>query len=190
MVAMFDNLLYIRLPRCASAFIKVFCDHNQIDYVGGKDYGFWGGSLSNRLKYRLSPYCLSKRILMDYGSKKFKEKTKFTSVRNPYSRALSIWRHDSFSKVHTFTDFCKCLNSLSFPSACAKWHASVNADHVFTAGELRVDCVLRVETLTADLGKFMHPFGISRDQVGEFFETNGRIDRSVKSLTNEKKVLV
>ena len=174
------------MPRCASASLKTFCDIYQIDYVGGTDYGFWGGSLWNRLKYKYTPYCLSKRILIDYGSKKFNEKFKFTSVRNPYSRALSIWRHDSFSKIHTFTEFCKCLNSQSFPSARAKWHASASAAHVFTEGELRVDYVLKVETLATDLSNCMHQFGISIDQISEFFDANPRIDNSIKLLSDEK----
>jgi len=177
------------MPRCASASLKTFCDIHKIDYVGGTDYGFWGGSLSNRLKYKFTPYCLSKRILIDYGTKKFNEKFKFTSVRNPYSRALSIWRHDSFSKIHTFTEFCKCLNSQSFPSARAKWHASASADHVFTEGELRVDCVLKVESLVTDLSNCMHPFGISIDQISEFFDANPRIDNSIKLLSDEKSTM-
>ena len=136
------DLLFLRLPRCASASIRTFCDAYHIDYVDAVNYGFWGQtggrSILKRFKYFFGPQSLSRRIFIEYGGDKYAEKFKFTSVRNPYARAMSIWRHDSFSSILTFTEFCECLNSNRFPSRCAKWHASVCADHIFTKGELRL----------------------------------------------------
>ena len=142
-------------------FSKTFCDIHKIDYVG-EQITVLGWFSIESIKIQVHTLCLSKRILIDYGIKKFNEKFKFTSEETLFTS--TVWRHDSFSKFIQ-TEFCKCLNSQSF-RALVQWHASASADHVFTEGELRV-IVFKGRESCYWLSNCMHPFNFI-DQISKF----------------------
>ena len=90
------------MPRCGSTSVVKLCKQNDIKYIkyfGGKDMGFWGKKNNVSKK-------LYKCILNHVGEKVYDESFVFTTVRNPYSRAISMFKHRSWNCAATFKDFC------------------------------------------------------------------------------------
>ena len=152
------NIIFLRVPRCGSASLTQWCQKNQIvDIYGGRDVGFWGPKLETytieNLFAHLKDESLSKRVERKLGFQYYRDSFKFTSVRNPYARAVSIWRHSSWSECESFAYFCDNLYRKKYPSRIAKWHAMVISDHIFVEGDLKVDIVLKLESIESDLAR-------------------------------------
>ena len=103
--------------------------------------GFWGKGENN------TSSCLVRCIENYVGKNAFEESFIFSSVRNPYSRAVSMFKHGSWRKVKikTFNDFCNALKNGDYPSKCAKWHSSTLVEHIASGGTLEVDYVIKLE---------------------------------------------
>jgi len=159
-----QRLIFLRVPRCGSASLAQLCRNNEIfDIYGGRDMGFWGSKIGlDYLKQKLNHLntkSLSKRVVNKIGLEQWRNSYKFASVRDPYARAVSIWRHKSFNKFESFEYFCQALYQQKFYSDCAKWHAVVISDHIFLDGELKIDKVVKLESIAQDLAELSKHLG-------------------------------
>lgn len=135
------------MPRCGSTSIASYCSQNSIKFFGGRDMGFWG--YDTILKKKTSEK-LYECILNYVGKKICNESFIFTSVRNPYSRAVSMYKHSSWRPVKTFKNFCNLIANNDYPSECAKWHSSTLTEHLLDENTIKVDFVIRLENLQED----------------------------------------
>ena len=108
--------------------------------------GFWGGDTV--IQENTSDYlyqCVSNHV----GQKDYEESFIFSSVRNPYSRAVSMFAHWSWDEVKTFKEFCDALKKDQFPGykAASKWHSSTLTEHLVAGNDLKVDFVIKFEAL-------------------------------------------
>ena len=103
------NIIFLRVPRCGSASDSMVSKKSDCDIYGGRDVGFWGPKLETytieNLFAHLKDESLSKRVERKLGFQYYRDSFKFTSVRNPYARAVSIWRHSSWSECESFAYF-------------------------------------------------------------------------------------
>ena len=141
------NVIYIRMPRCGSSSTIEVCRKNNFDYYGGRDMGFWGETtLFKKNTSKALWECISNYV----GKEKFNESFKFSSIRNPFSRAVSMFNHLSWSSIETFKEFCYCINNDNFPNNSAKWHSSTLSQHILHKDQLQVDALIRLETAQKD----------------------------------------
>ena len=150
------------MPRCGSTSTVNFCQQNNIEYYGGRDMGFWGGDTI--LKKNTSPN-LHKCISNYVGKEVYNKSFVFTTVRNPYSRAVSMYKHPSWSSVKNFEDFCNSISKNEYPSEFAKWHSTPVSEHIFSKNYLKVDFVLKLENLQEDINIFCDKIGIRRQEL-------------------------
>lgn len=157
--------IYIRMPRCGSTTVASFCNKNNIKFFGGRDMGFWG--YDTIVKENTSPRlyeCVSNYVGKEIYDKSFI----FTSVRNPYSRAVSMYKHESWRSVETFDDFCNAIKKEEYPSECAKWHSSTLTEHITYKGDLKVDAFVKLESLEEDLNSICVKLDIPNQKIRHF----------------------
>jgi len=155
--------IYIRMPRCGSSSIVEFCANKNIKYYGGLDMGYWGKS-KYKIQKNTSPHlykCVSNYI----GKKIYDESYIFSSVRNPYSRAVSMYSHLSWNHAKTFEEFCFAIKKKEYPSPCAKWHSSTLTEHIMHGNNLKVDFFIRLENLQEDFNVVCDKIGIPQQQL-------------------------
>ena len=156
------DTLYIRLPRCGSTTMANFCNQNNIKFFGGRDMGFWGGD--TLLKKNTSPNlykCISNYVSKEVYNKSFV----FTTIRNPYSRAVSMFLHGSWATAKTFDDFCNAIKKEEYPTDCTKWHSSTLVEHIIDGNDLKVDFVIKLENLQEDFDFVCDKIGIPKQQL-------------------------
>ena len=156
------DAIYVRMPRCGSTTMEHSCNQNNIKGFGGKDMGFWGGDTI--LKENTSPY-LHKCISNYVGTEVYEKSIVFTTIRNPYSRAVSMFKHWSWNSAKTFDDFCNAIKKEKYPSASAKWHSSSLTEHITCGDKLMVDYVIRLENLQEDFNIVCDKIGIPKQQL-------------------------
>jgi len=161
--------IYIRLPRCGSTSLMHFCKQNDLSYFGGRDMGFWGGDTI--LKKNTSPN-LYKCISNYVGKEVYNKSFVFTTVRNPYSRAVSMYKHSSWISAKTFDDFCNAIKNNKYPHDCAKWHSSSLVEHIVWSPDLRskfstlkVDFVIKLESIQNDMNTVCDKLGIPHQKL-------------------------
>ena len=145
------------MPRCGSTSIVTFCGQNNIQFFGGSDMGFWQGENTSQ---KLCD-CVSSHV----GKEVYDGSFTFTSVRNPYSRAVSMYKHPSWSSVKNFEDFCSSISKNEYPSGFAKWHSTTVSEHIFDDNDLKVDFVLKLENLQEDFNIVCDKIGIHRQEL-------------------------
>ena len=156
------DAIYIRMPRCGSTSIVDFCRSKKISFFGGKDLGFWPEPTRNTSDHLHQ--CVSNYI----GESAYKNSFIFSSVRNPYSRAVSTYKHWSWNSAKTFKDFCNSIKKEEYPSKCAKcakWHSSTLSEHLVEGNNLKVDFIIRVENMQKDLNIVCDKIGIPHQQL-------------------------
>ena len=156
------DAIYIRMPRCGSTTMVNQSAKNDIKAFGGRDMGFWGGDTI--LKENTSPY-LYKCISNYVGTEVYEKSIVFTTIRNPYSRAVSMFLHGSWNSAETFGDFCNAIKKEEYPTDCAKWHSSSLTEHITCGDKLMVDYVIRLENLQEDFNIICDKIGIPRQQL-------------------------
>jgi len=154
--------IYIRMPRCGSFTVVSLCEKNNIKYYGGRDMGFWNYN-TNHTK-NTSPK-LYKCVENYVNEKVYNESFIFTTVRNPYSRAVSMYKHESWDSARTFSDFCNKLIRDEYPSKFAKWHSSTLTEHIVDKDILKVDFVVKLENFQQDFDTVCDKIGIPRQQL-------------------------
>jgi len=153
------DAIYIRMPRCGSTSIVDFCRSEKIRFFGGKDLGFWPEPAHNTSEHLHQ--CVSNYI----GGLAYKNSFIFSSVRNPYSRAVSMYKHWSWNPAKTFKDFCNSIKKEEYPSKSAKWHSSTLTEHIVDDGYLKVDFVIKLENLQQDFNIICDKIGIPHQQL-------------------------
>jgi hypothetical protein len=154
--------IYIRMPRCGSTSLSKFFLSKGVQTYGGRDMGFWGGDTI--LKKNTSPN-LYKCISNYVGKEIYDESFVITSVRNPYSRAVSMFTHKSWRCVESFKEFCYMIKKNKYPSSCAKWHSSTLTEHLVDGNDLKVDFVIKLENLEKDFNIICDKLGIPRQEL-------------------------
>ena len=157
------NIIYIRMPRCGStSIVNFFCNKN-IKSFGGRDMGFWGydSILKKNSSERLYE-CIENHV----GKKTYRDSFVFSSVRNPYSRAVSMYKHESWDCAKTFKEFCRAVKTNKYPHPRAKWHSSTLTEHIIDKdNNLKVDFVIRLENAQEDLNIVCDKIAIPRQQL-------------------------
>ena len=154
------NAVYIKLPRTGSTTIWNVLEKNNVKYYGGCHMGYWGDSKYN-IQTNTSPH-LYECVFNFIGKKIYDESYTFSSVRNPYSRAVSMYTHFSWDSVRTFKEFCIAIKKGKYPSECAKWHSSSLTKHITCGDKLMVDYVIRFENLQEDFNTICDKIEIPR----------------------------
>jgi hypothetical protein len=159
------NAIYIRMPRCGSTTIDNLCRKNKIKSFGGWNMGFWGRSTPPKFHIPNTSTKLYKCVMNHIGEKTYDESFIFTTVRNPYSRAVSIYKHHSWDSIKTFSDFCKAIIKNDYPSRSAKWHSSTLTEHIFDKGTLKVDFVMKLENIEEDFNTVCDKIKIPYEEI-------------------------
>ena len=154
--------IYIRMPRCGSTTIVDVCSKNNIKYYGGRGMGFWGYDtiLKKNTSEKLHE-CISNYV----GEKVYDESFVFTTARNPYSRAVSMFKHVSWKSVKSFKYFCHKVIKNEYPSKCARWHSSTITEHIVDNDHLKVDFVIKLENFQEDFDTICDKIGIPHQQL-------------------------
>ena len=99
------------------------------------------------------------------GEKAYKENFTFSSVRNPYSRAVSMYKHPSWKSVKTFKQFCGSIKKNLYPSEAAEWHTSSLTEHLVDKDTLKVDFVIKLENFQQDFNMVCDKIGIPHTKL-------------------------
>ena len=164
-----DNLftkqkrILIRMPRCGSSTLVKALRQSGFEFYGGTQMGFWGNR-ANIVKTNISNN-LSECISNFVGENVFKEALKISSVRNPYTRAVSIWKHHSWKSVEDFGDFVKHIEEKNYPSLCAKWHSTTLSEHLFSKNKLIPDYILKLENINREIDQLFDKLAFKRVQL-------------------------
>jgi hypothetical protein len=147
------------MPRCASSSLAKLCIDNGIQCFGGLDMGFWGEDYPS--KNKTSDYLY--RCVSDYVGEKFYQNSfTFSSVRNPYSRAVSTYKHESWSSAKNFKDFCLAIKENQYPSPYAEWHSTSLSKHLFDEDAPKIDFVVKMENIQQDVDVLCDKIGIPK----------------------------
>ena len=148
------------MPRCGSTTLVKSLSKRGFQVYGGRKMGFWRGPqtlVNTNISNNLSE-CISDFV----GENVFKEALKISSVRNPYTRAVSIWNHPSWKSVEDFGDFVKHIEQKDYPSLCAKWHSTTLSEHLFSKNKLVPDYILKLENINSDIDQLFEKLAIKR----------------------------
>jgi len=169
------DAIYVRMPRCGSTTMTSICYDYNIPVYGDRDMGFWAGRKPRGGYWLPNPPLLmpnertSKHLyecVLNYvGKDKYEKSYVFSSVRNPYSRAVSMFTHHSWNSVKTFKDFCHAIKTNQYPSAMAKWHSATLTEHIVIENDLKVDFVVRLEHIQEDFNVICDNIGIPQQQL-------------------------
>jgi hypothetical protein len=136
------DLIYLRMPRTGSTSFS--CLEN-IHSFGGKQLGYWGNTnISTRCSFDKKAINQIKNVI---DAKRYKNPIVFSTVRNPFERMVSMWKHKSFRNIKTFSEFCK-LDQSSM-GRMQRWHSQPIHFHLYDTDD-SVNYVLRLETLQED----------------------------------------
>lgn len=135
------------MPRCGSTSISRYCESNNLTCYGGRDMGFWWG---DKILKKNTSNSLVDCVTNYIGKCNYSKSFVFSSIRNPYSRAVSIFKHFSWDSVKNFKDFCVALKFDSYPNEASKWHSTPLTNHLLKGDSLAVDSVIKLENLQHD----------------------------------------
>ena len=183
------NAIYMRMPRCGSTSITNLCKGiKNIKVFGGLDMGFWG---HNKIIKKNISEKLYECILNYVGEKVYDESFVFTSVRNPYSRAVSMFLHESWKSTETFGDFCNAIKKEEYPTEQAKWHSGTLTEHMIHSNDVKVDFVIKLENFQEDFNIICDKIGIPKQQLPHQNKSKHKhyteyYDEETKSIVAEK----
>ena len=180
------NAIYIRTPRCGSTSIHDLCkSKNNIKCFGGWNMGFWG---PQKFRVRNTSTKLYKCVMNHIGEKTYDESFVFTTVRNPYSRAVSIYKHRSWDSIKTFSDFCRAIIKNNYPSRWAKWHSTELTEHIFDKGTLKVDFVMKLENIQEDFNTVCDKIKIPYQEIPH--RNKSKHKHYTKYYNNETRAMI
>ena len=137
------KIIYLRLPRTGSGSLTQVCRNNNILYFSGRDKEM---GLYYKNPNKSFPDCVKSHM----GDDKYNNTFTFSSIRNPWDRAVSMWKLDYFKHM-SFGGFCTKLQKNTFNRGGEKWHTASLFHHlVDNEGALKVDFIVRFENFKED----------------------------------------
>lgn len=151
------DTLYIRMPRTGSTSLLALCESNGFASLSGYEMGFWDDKNTHESLYR----CIESRL----GEEVMNDTFVFSSARNPFVRAISIWNHPSWESARSFDEFCRKIEADDYPSGCAKWHSVPVSDHLFCGQKCLVDLIVRTEHVQEGVDAVCDTVGVPRQKL-------------------------
>lgn len=151
MVSHHDRAIFVHVPKVAG---------QSVEHVFLKRLGLsWENRAPLLLRYNdrpeLGPQSLAHLTAPQYVDCKYVTEEqwetyfKFSFVRNPYSRAVSIWKYAQFAEEITFADFVRTELGGAYWER-EYWFVRPQTDFTHVNGEAAVDFIGRFENLKAD----------------------------------------
>jgi hypothetical protein len=161
MISHHDKCIFVHIPKCAGQSIETFF----LERLGLSWEDRAVLLLRPNDRVSLGPPRLAHLLARDYVEKKwispeiFSDYYKFTVVRNPWSRAVSLYRFLGQDKKISFSSFVK--GQLSIGVNERQWFLRPQLDYVTESkGAVIVDFVARMETLGRDFSLISQALGI------------------------------
>ena len=124
--------------------------------------GFWGRSpICKKNTSEKLHECISNYV----GKTIYDGSIIFTTVRNPFSRAVSMFKHRSWNSVKTFSNFCHKVIENEYPDEKARWHSSTLTEHITDNNQLKVDFVIKIENFQEDFNTLCDKIGIPKQEL-------------------------
>ena len=102
----------------------------------------------------------------DYvGDTAWNQAHKFTVARNPFDRAISMWKHESWVHIKSFREFCNEIISERPKTDMQMWHIQDFYSHLFNNHIFLLDHVIRFENLQEDFNTVCDKIEIPRQQL-------------------------
>jgi chondroitin 4-sulfotransferase 11 len=181
------NALYIRMPRTGSSSItsvKLF------KWYGASHMGFIKHHF-NQLVDKQTHQNLSCCVRNFVGEKEFLKSFKFAGIRNPFDRAISMWKHEAWCHVESFNEFCRLIRKNKYKTDMQRWHVQGLYEHLVEDKRLLVDHLLRFENLQQDFNVVCDKMGVARHQLPHLGKSNRKhyteyYDDETKEIVAEK----
>ena len=153
------ELLYFRLPRLASGAISTAIENNKLDinFFDAKNMGWFNANVS-------TPEIYIER-LRDLYSKIWDNSYKFVVSRNPWDRAISMWKHIQFHQYNfSFEEWCEKLPEFRKGDwgIVEKMHTMQLHPYIAADNKLVVDKILKFENIQDEFNKLCKEFGIEQ----------------------------
>ena len=174
----FHNALNLGIPRCASTSLRSFCKHNKVKFATGRQEGYWGKTKRGKRKSHSVKFA---EHLSNQYKKEWENMFTFACVRDPFTRAISIMNHPSWTEIvkGNFELFCEHLVKKNYPSKVAQWHAMSPYYHLFDAdGNQLIDYIWKVEEF--DLGLKYISKKLSIDDNSSYHKRNSAAENPSK----------
>ena len=114
----------------------------------------------------------------------------FTTVRNPFTRAISCWRQANkaawIRNEVTFKDFLN-LDFNSFESSWAITHTIPVAEYLEPYMD-KIDNFIKIENITEELRKIEKKFNLKQREVKKYNESRYMDDKSLKDVYDDEAI--
>lgn len=190
------KLIFIHIPKTGGssvekALINIFDEKIRIDrgntYVADKN----GKQLKRPIKnsYNTIKHATATELINQYGEEKFKEYHKFTIIRNPWDRLLSLYRWGATEHYmkHNFLNKLPKTNVDS--NLRTKW--TINKYICDEKNNLLVDTILNFENLNEEFNNFTSEIGldVKLPHINKSKNSNGFKDVMDDEVINKIKDL-
>lgn len=82
-------------------------------------------------------------LLLFVGEKEFLKSFKFAGIRNPFDRAIFMWKHEAWCHVESFNEFCHLIRKNKYETDMQRWHVQGLYEHLVEDKRLLVDHYLQ-----------------------------------------------
>ena len=182
--------IFIRMPRTSTT--SIIATTQEINNFAASQMGFIFKSKSQFTRKTSNNLSICVRNCV--GKSTWSKSYKFTVVRNPFDRVISMWKHKCWRHIKTFQEFCDILVSKDFETInngmqkcyiyikddwydlqdhyrcirfrdIQKWHIQDFYSHLFENGIFLLDGFIRYENLQQDFNKVCDKIGIQRRRL-------------------------
>ena len=133
-------------------------------HYGASHMGFIKGhpaQLVNNLTHQNLSCCVRNFV----GERRFLKSFKFAGIRNPFDRAISMWKNKNWIHVKSFTEFCHLIRENKYETDMQRWHVQGLYEHLVEDKRLLVDHLLRFENLQQDFNVVCDKMGVPPEQL-------------------------
>ena len=178
--------IYIRMPRTGTTSMMQI---TKINVFMASQMGFISdhqNKLTNKKSDNLS-ICVRDYV----GKRTWNTAYKFTTIRNPYDRVVSMWKHFTWCHIPTFNDFCKKIISDDDKTEMQEWHTQDFYSHLFENDVFLMDGYLRFENLQQDFDAVCDEIGIPKQELPHKNKSNRKhyteyYDEETKQIVAER----